>query len=352
MIAVLVVLLLIFMGRYFARYLAWVAEGFIPSSILVNLLLLRTIAALNLMLPFGFFLAVLLAFGRFYKDSEMVALTASGMSLGRILKSVSLIAISVTIVVAVFSFYIVPWANQRAQLVQDHAKAAPLIDSVSAGIFNEIDSPPESVFYAKKFSEDGRFMQDVFVKIKKKDGRFEIFSAKEGVQRTDPETNDRYLELRYGYQYIGTLGNMDFTVQQYKKTAIRIVPQQVVVHDAGVSGMPTSNIWKSDDPEYMAELQWRLALPISTLVLALLGVLLSRTSPREGRYAKLFVSILVFIVYNHAISLSKSWIEQSTLPHVIGIWWVHLLFIGLIYILFQQQNNRLHWFTKWRHARS
>ena len=40
---------------------------------------------------------------------------------------------------------------------------------------------------------------------------------------------------------------------------------------------------QSDNPEDIAELQWRLSTPLSTLLLALLGVLLSRTTPRQGK---------------------------------------------------------------------
>lgn len=341
--AVMIVLLLIFMGRFFARYLAWVAEGFIPADIVVSLLVLRTVAALNMILPFGFFLAVVIAFGRLYRDSEMTALAASGVSIDRVLRSVGMISLMVASVVTIFSFFIVPWAFDKAERVQEHAKSAPLIDTVSAGVFNEVDSPPDSVFYAKNFSEDGRYMKDVFVKITKPDGKIEIFSAREGLQITDLETGDRYFELRFGYQYIGAIGDMDFTVHQYKKTAIRIVPQRVTTKNAGIDSLSTSVLINSSNPRHAAELQWRLALPISTIILSLLAVLLSRITPRQGRYGKLFVAILVFILYNNGISMSRAWIEQEIISPVIGIWWLHALFLLLVFVLYQRQNNRLQW---------
>jgi len=339
--AVLVVLLLIFMGRFFARYLSWVAEGFIPADIVLNLLMLRTIAALNMILPFGFFLAVVIAFGRFYKDSEMTALSASGVSLDVVIRAVGMIALVIAAVVTIFTFFIVPWAHDKAQRVQDRAKSAPLIDTVSAGVFNEVDSPPDSVFYAKNFSEDGRYMKDVFVKITKPNGRIEIFSAREGLQITDPETGDRYFELRFGYQYVGAIGEMNFTVQQYKKTAIRIVPQRITTKHAGIDSLPTSVLINSSNPKHLAELHWRIAMPVSTIILSLLAVLLSRTSPRQGRYGKLFIAILVFIVYNNGISMARTWIEQEKLSSTLGIWWLHLIFLTYAILLYQQQNNRL-----------
>ncbi|MFV2057900.1 MAG: LPS export ABC transporter permease LptF [Thiohalomonadales bacterium] len=344
--AVLVVLLLIFMGRYFARYLAWAAEGFIPGSIVVKMLFLRTIAGLNMILPFGFFLAVLLAFGRFYNDSEMTALSATGFSLARVMKSVIIIGLFVATIVAIFSLYVVPWAHEKAIQIQEYAAATPIIDSISEGRFNEVGSPSNSVFYAQRFSEDGVQMFDVFVKIQNKDGSLEIFTAREGVQTTDKKTGDRYLELRYGYQYEGTPGRLDFVVHKFQKSAIRITPRQIQQRGRGVRTLPTSVIWNSDDPKHVAEIQWRLSLPISTLILALLAVLLSKTTPRQGRYAKLFISILVFVVYNNGIGLAKSWVEQSQVPSYIGIWWLHAIFIVIIYLLYRRQNKRITLFSR------
>ena len=71
-------LLLIFMGRFFAVFLADAAAGEISGGVVIDLLLLRTLGALNLMIPFALYISILLAFGRLYKDNEMTALATYG----------------------------------------------------------------------------------------------------------------------------------------------------------------------------------------------------------------------------------------------------------------------------------
>ena len=65
-------------------------------------------------------------------------------------------------------------------------------------------------------------------------------------------------------------------------------------------------------------------MPLATLLLAVLAVLLSRTSPRQGRFAKLFVAVLVFITYYNTLGVAQSWVARGEVPVQVGVWWVHL----------------------------
>lgn len=98
--------------------------------------------------------------------------------------------------------------------------------------------------------------------------------------------------------------------------------------------MAFADLLRSDEPQHIAEFQWRLAVPISTIILAILAVPLSRSQPRAGRYSRLAIGLLVFIIYLNMMSAAKAWIEQSTISPALGIWWVHgcvLLFaVGLL----------------------
>lgn len=91
--------------------------------------------------------------------------------------------------------------------------------------------------------------------------------------------------------------------------------------------------------EERAELQWRLGVPISTLLLALIAVPLSRSRPREGRYGRLAIGLLVFIVYLNMLSAAKAWVEQGTISPELGLWWVHGSMLLLALSLLGLQNG-------------
>ena len=54
---------------------------------------------------------------------------------------------------------------------------------------------------------------------------------------------------------------------------------------------------KSHNMIDMAEFQWRVSLPLSVLILALIAVPLARVRPRYGRFAKFLPAIAIYIIY-------------------------------------------------------
>lgn len=91
--------------------------------------------------------------------------------------------------------------------------------------------------------------------------------------------------------------------------------------------------------EHVAEFQWRLGVPIATIILSILAVPLSRTQPREGRYGRLAIGLLVFIIYLNMLSAAKAWIEQGKVSPILGTWWVHGAALALALGLIAVQNG-------------
>ncbi len=340
LLAVLFVLLLIFMGRYFAIFLADAAAGEITGGVVVDLLLLRTMSALNLMLPFALYIAVLLAFGRLYKDNEMTALAASGVTTPRILLTVFSLGLIFSLLVGVFSLWLSPWAERQRSSITAESEKSSMLQNVLPGQFNEIGRRNDLVFYVEEVSDDNKNLSNVFAQIRSKN-TMDVFSANKGYQYQDETTGDTYLVLIDGFRYQGLPGKQDFLIQEYEKNAIRIVEPNIAQKGRRNRSETTSELLERGKPSDQAELQWRISMPITTLLLAMLGVLISRTSPRQGRFAKLFIAILIYIIYSNAISIGRTWIEQNKVPVEVGVWWVHLgLLVFISILLYNQVTGR------------
>jgi lipopolysaccharide export system permease protein len=67
-------------------------------------------------------------------------------------------------------------------------------------------------------------------------------------------------------------------------------------------------------------------------VLILLAVPLSRTNPREGRYARLGMALFIYLIYFHSLSIAKVWMERGVVDDGVGMWWVHAIggLVGLL----------------------
>ncbi len=344
-LSVLIVLLLIFMGRYFALYLADASAGEISGDIVAEMLFLRTITSLSVMLPFSLFVAVLLAFGRLYKDSEMTAMAACGIGPARVLTTVTLIALVCSVLVTGLSFWGTPWAHEKALQVREQAQSGTAFEAVAAGQFNKIGSG-DQVFYVESLSDDKTQLRNVFIQVRRADGQMDIFSARSGYQQVDPITGVRYLVLVDGYRYQGLPGSVNFKIHQYEKSAVRLEELEAAPLRRTHWAIPSSDLWSSARLADQAELQWRFAMPLATVLLAVLAVLLSRTSPRQGRFAKLFIAILVFVTYYNSLGVAMSWVQRGVVPPVVGLWWVHVLMLMLVIVLAVR-----YWGARWLWSR-
>ncbi|MGW8368078.1 MAG: LptF/LptG family permease, partial [Gammaproteobacteria bacterium] len=75
--------------------------------------------------------------------------------------------------------------------------------------------------------------------------------------------------------------------------------------------------------------------------LTLIAVPLSRSSPRQGRYGRLALGILVYVLYSNLTEATHSWVEREMFPSVIGIYWVPLVIVTVaVLMLWWQERNR------------
>jgi hypothetical protein len=90
-------------------------------------------------------------------------------------------------------------------------------------------------------------------------------------------------------------------------------------------------LWQSGEGEDSAELQWRFSTPISALLLALLAIPLSRSRPRQGRYARMLAALVIYAIYFNMLDVSRTWVEQGTRA---TIWWAPGALALLVFILY------------------
>ena len=108
----------------------------------------------------------------------------------------------------------------------------------------------------------------------------------------------------------------------------------------------TPALWGDPGLYEKAELQWRIAMPLATVLLAALAVPLSRTGPRQGRFAKLFVAVVIYALYMNFLAVARSWVEHGVIPPALGLWWVHGLLLAVIVVLMTWQAGK-RWLVLW-----
>ncbi len=333
-LAITLVLLLIFAGNQLVMLFNAVVAGDLIGKQVLIMLALTLVNNLALLLPFAFFIAILVALGRMHKDSEMIALAACGIGIGRLLKSITVFAIVLAVITGSLSLLLSPWAEYKMQRLMDEAKSVTEIGGIPVGTFRSFSTDAgEGVFYVEKVDPEQGRLKEVFVQMPGEQPlQQNVIAAEGGYQHIDGETGQRYLILVNGTRYEGIPGQANFRIIQFEQHAVRIDTQHSY-RDPRLRAIPSSELFGSDSLKEVAELQWRLAIPFSVIPLALLAVPLSRTSPRQGRYSRLFSAILIYIIYANMLGVARTWLEKGETPQVLGLWWVHGLM--LLYVAFE-----------------
>lgn len=319
--AVLVLLMLIVFSHRFVRHLAEAAAGVISREAIIQLVAFKLIGSLVVIIPLAFYLAILLAFSRFYKDSEIVAMTASGIGIGQLARVVLWLASGFAVITAVLALQVAPQAASLAQDIRDRAEEESHFSGVFPGRFREFNRG-EQVVYAEQVALESGVMRTVFAQIRS-DLPLDIIASASAFPQRDAAGGDRFMVLVDGYRYRGDAGALDFLITKFARHAVRIRSGDRGTRARRRKALTTTQLWRSDNLEHRAELQRRLSGPVSLIVLALLAVPLARTSPREGKYAKLFTAVLIFFFYNNLLSITEELVGRGDLPSWLGVWPVH-----------------------------
>ncbi|MBL7480502.1 LPS export ABC transporter permease LptF [Legionella bononiensis] len=337
LIALTAILTLIFMSNQFVQYLNRAASGNIPGVIIMKLMMLEMPNLMGLLLPLGFYIALLLAYGRLYAESEMTVMVACGYGPNQLLKHSFIMAIVVAIIVAGIMIWASPLiATERAKLLRSTG-IKTLIQTIMPGRFHAINGG-QQVFYVQSMSRDHTKAEQVFLaKNSVQDDRiqWDVLWADKAFAEVDPDTGEEYIVLQNGKEYQGIPGHADYQVAQFADYKSRL-PHPVVRINEDIRTAKTFSLLPLNNPdlEKAAELQWRLSIPLMVLTLTLVAVPLSRVSPRTGKYAKLLPAIVIYILYANFMFVARDAIASGTIPLWIGMGWIHLLviFLGLFLI--------------------
>lgn len=350
-LAITSILVFIFLCNQLIRYLDYVATGKYAAGLIAYIVLLQLPVLFGLLLPLGLFLAILLGYGRLYADSEMIVFLACGVSRQQLLAMALRFSIGILIIVFMLVNGIGPIVAKKRDKMMDIAGSASVFQTIVPGKFTSTPHG-ERVFYVEKMPRDRSKMKNIFVaqrlsKVSKKSSPnmqdWVIISSKRAYPKIDHKTGDRFMVATKGYRYRGVAGRRDFEEVSYDKYGVRMDSPSASNKNEGVDVIPTMTLLKKakQKNEYMAELQWRLSMPFSVIVLVLLAVPLSRVQPRQGRFVQFLPGILIYICYANLMLLGKSWLGEGKVPMWLGLWWVHLLVLLIalwLYIMPSRQR--------------
>jgi lipopolysaccharide export system permease protein len=269
----------------------------------------------------------------------MAVLQSSGLDLGGVARPLALLIVPTMILLGTISFWLAPAAVRLSQTLLEEANRSLIIAGLEPGRFIELPGKDGEI-YVGEMSSDGTNFKRMFVENERTETaegkdkgktKIDVITATHGYLYHDADGVGRYLALLDGFRVEGKLGDDDYRLMRFARNDIKLPDNENDDNDtAAKRSAPTRVLFRNpDDPVMRAEIHWRLAAPLSALVLTLLALPLSKSSPREPRYARLLVAVLAWWVFNTGLGLGRSWISQGKLAPGFGFWWVYLPTIAM-----------------------
>lgn len=333
-LAVSLVLLLVVVSGRFVKYLAEASTGKLDASILFAVMGYRIPEFLVLIIPLGFFLGILLSYGRLYIENEMTVMSACGMSQARLAGYTLLIAAGIAVLSGWLSLYVTPTGLAKSESLLAAQKQRAEIENILPNQFLVLEKG-RGVTFAEEVTREGELRKLFFAEgASNEDGkeRLALVVAEKAFQWKTLPAEPGFLVLENGYRVEGTPGEANYTVTHFSEYGQRLL---VSGHSRKpkADALPSAQLWNSSESSHIAALQWRLSVPVLVLIVSLMAIPLSKTNPRQGRFNKLVPAILLYIIYLVALNAVRGVLEDGSIPMLwgipLGLWSVHAVFFLL-----------------------
>ena len=318
------------------RLLGESVSGILAVDGVLALLGFSALNYLPILLSLSLFFSVLLTLTRSYRDSEMVVWFCSGVGLTRWIRPVLAYALPVVGLIALLSLVLSPWAMEKAHEFKHQLDSRDDVSAATPGAFRE-SKHDDRVYFIENVDAGQSRISNIFAQ-SVQHGKVGTRVAKQGLQETAPN-GDRFLVMLNGTRYEGIPGQLDFKIVEFERYAMRIEAAEAKQEATPTQSMSTLYLLQHPTSWNWSELEWRLGLPLSALVMVLLAIPMSFVNPRAGRSLNMVMALLIYMVYNNMISVTNTWVGQEKMGVVMGLVGIHGIMFALMLLLFYRRMS-------------
>ena len=265
----------------------------------------------------------------------MTVISACGISDRQIFMYFLPLIIGLSLLTGYLTLFQAPAATHiQKQLINEQENKGEL-NLITPGRFQQT-SDGKKIIYVENISDQQELSRIFYVQQDQSKGQeFSLIVSKTGRYWTDEEQK-HYLVLENGSQYQGSPGNNEFNTMVFERYFMELKTAAKKVNITKIKAKPTYELLNDFTIQNQGELQWRIAAPISVVLLVLLALPLARVPPRQGKFARLLPGLMIYIGYMILLITVRNAMDDSALSPFIGTWWIHLLLLTYGYSKFTQ----------------
>lgn len=299
-------------------------------------------------MPLCALVAVLITFGALNRSSELTAMKATGISLYRVVVPVLLLTAMLAVALFAFDELYLPAANRRQEALRATIKGKPAQtflrpDRKWISGTTPHNGEPQRIFFYQFFDAD----RDLFANITVFEFKPGTFQLTRRVFASSARWSDRTHEWSFENGWQRTFAGE--TVASFEPFSLRSFPE---IHEQPTyfkkEDRPSQEMSYNELSRYVADLSQsgfdtmrlrvqlnrKLAYPLVTFVMALLGIPFALAMGKRGGLASIATAIGLAIMYWVVAGLFEALGNVNTLPAVLAAWSPDLLFaLGGAYLL-------------------
>lgn len=336
LIALLVLTFVVF-SREFGRLAEMLIRKNADALTVFAVVLSLLPAILVFTIPISFLMGVLIGFSRLSSDSEIVAMQANGISIHQMVWPVLKVGIGVTLMTLVLTLFLLPTGNWNLRQIRHEVGLRPVRSEIKPRVFNE--DLPDKVLYVQDMDLSTSSWKGVFLADTTPGAEQKIILAKQGIIVLSPDSRKLQLQFQSGSIYtvnkqspeknsLARFETQDAAVRFPEMEGVSARPKRPedknvrelltdLRHGPSETGRPSR-----------VELHSRIALPLSALVFAVLGVTLGVNTHRGGRSYGFILSVTIAFIYYLCFATGTELAANGILPLGLGVWGGNVLLAG------------------------
>jgi len=343
--------------RHVGRLLELVVRHSLEPSSILTLFILPVPGILVLTVPMAVLVGTLIGLSRMSADGEVIAARAAGIGIGQFIRPVMIVALAGWGLAMWMSLFLAPQSLRKLHRMEQEISTSEVPYEIQPRVF--VEQFPNLLLYLQDVTGSRSRWRGVFIADTTSRDAPKVTLAERGMLVNDRDARRLTLHLEQGTTHeIDPQHPERYSVATFTDTDLPIPLDRGEGTIAEWRAPPALGLKElleeTRDPAKrqaaLVELHYRLALPIASLVLTLVGIPLGLSTRKGGKAVGVVLTILIVFVYYILMALGLGFAKQGRLNPAIGLWLANAAFGAagaLMLSHLRRVRMRLHFIQDW-----